>query len=228
MALSLNVYPNSLKILLRPSQPPPQTITVFDPSLGVATLVDIYNATPQPSLIQLEQNGQDRGFQVLSKDDYGVPQVWKNSILIFSLFVQCLVFFQISIPEEPHPLKASPKKMVSILNTFRDPPPVSKPHDFLESEVLHHPTTRRRFPCRKCKSTFSLEKNLKIHVLVEHPRNDILTFSPGKKDNSGGKIDCPFCDKTFSRLAGFRSHVLFHYSIEEEVRFAAHSKIDRQ
>ena len=56
----------------------------------------------------------------------------------------------------------------------------------------------RRFKCKECPSTFNLEKNLRLH-LATHDPIDLI---------------CPECNRAFSRLASFKSHLTIH---EEEV-----------
>ena len=56
----------------------------------------------------------------------------------------------------------------------------------------------RRFKCKECPSTFNLEKNLRLHFATHDPVDLI----------------CPECNRAFSRLASFKSHLTIH---EEEV-----------
>ena len=84
-----------------------------------------------------------------------------------------------------------------------------------------NPLTPLNFKCQDCGSYFSIQGNLRKHISNVHEKNKLFHCKICKSRFStkqslighsaavheGKKIHCPFCDKTFKWVGGFKDHV---------------------
>nr|CAH7741935.1 unnamed protein product [Callosobruchus chinensis] len=83
-----------------------------------------------------------------------------------------------------------------------------------DKHLLRH-KFKKKYSCSECSAAFSVENNLKIHLVVEHEKGD-------------GR--CPICgiNLAFQRSASLRSHLIMHQSEETLVCKQCNAEYDKE